>query len=134
MGTVAIPQSDSFGFFVSEDGGQSFQKRTSGIEGASAFSMAVDPADPAHVVLGTINDGVFESMDAGDSWNDISAGVLATDSFGFAEDATDPEHLLYSSTAWFARHVPRVRNAQCGGDVVGCRIADNARRDVVVRR
>ena len=99
VGTVATTSGGSFGFFASDDGGQSFEPRMAGIEGTSAFSIAVDPTDHDRVVFATINHGVFETMDGGTSWSDISAGVSATDSFGFAEDPADPDHLLFSSTA-----------------------------------
>lgn len=99
IGTVYLEGDDRWGFFASPDGGDTFERRDEGLGGASAFSLAVDPSDPDHLLLGTINAGVFESADAGRSWRDVSAGVFATDSLGVALDPSDPLHILFSSTA-----------------------------------
>lgn len=41
--------------------------------------MAVDPADPNHVIAGTVTNGLFRSTDGGDSWSatSVTAGVTA---------------------------------------------------------
>ena len=98
VGTVTDPDNDLWGFHVSFDGGASFEKRVSGFDGNSVFSLAVDPFDSMHVICGTVGGGIYRTSDAGLNWSSSTAGVIATDSLGFAEAASDPAHWLVSST------------------------------------
>jgi photosystem II stability/assembly factor-like uncharacterized protein len=56
-------------------------------ETSSARAVAVDPNDPAHLVLGTRGDGAWRSHDAGVSWSRI--GVPCDDVFSLAVGAAD---------------------------------------------
>ena len=83
---------------VSDDGGATFAARGAGLAGASVFSLAVDPADPAHVLLGTVGDGAFVTRSAGAAWAPIAGDLRASSAIGFAQDPADPEHWLMTST------------------------------------
>lgn len=99
IGTTYKAGSSKWGFFYSANGGTTLQKRVTGLNNSSTFSLAVNPADSNEVIMGTINNGIFKSTNQGVSWFSISQTVQATDSLAFLEDPTDANHLLMSSTA-----------------------------------
>jgi hypothetical protein len=82
---------------VSDDGGATFAARGTGLDGASIFSLAVDPADPAHAVAGTVGEGVLWTRDAGRTWSQTRGELRATAPLAFAQDPADPEHLVLAS-------------------------------------
>lgn len=45
------------------------------LDGSGAQCVAVDPADPNRVYVGTFDDGVYRSLDAGESWQQVSDGI-----------------------------------------------------------
>ena len=74
----------------SDDGGETWETAVSGIDaGLFVFDIAVDPANPTHVLLsGT--DGVHESHDGGATWTPLDMqGALIPD-LAFAELADVP--------------------------------------------
>ncbi len=99
IGSVYKVGSTKWGFFYSGDGGATLQKRMTGLDNSSAFSIAVNPTNSSEVIMGTINNGIFRSPNKGVNWVAISQGIQATSSLAFAEDPTDADHLLFSSTA-----------------------------------
>lgn len=99
IGTTFKVGSTKLGFFYSADGGATLQKRVTGLDNSSTFSMAVNPANASEVIIGTVNNGIFKTTDKGLNWATASQGVQATDSLAFAEDPTNVSHLLMSSTA-----------------------------------
>jgi hypothetical protein len=87
---------------VSDDGGATFTARGVGLDGASIFTLAVDPADSAHALAGTVGEGAFWTRDAGRSWSKVSGELRATAPLAFAQDPADPEHLVIASVEGLA--------------------------------
>lgn len=98
VGTSVASDPAKHGMFRSDDGGASFVRASGGLGDSSVFSLAIDPADSAHVVCGTIGDGVFVTADAGASWTAGSVGLSATPALAAAVDPRDARHLLFSAT------------------------------------
>lgn len=98
VGSVITPLPGDWGFFTSMNGGASFEQREAGLGDNSIFSLAVDPFDPMHVLVGTLGDGIYASPDAGLTWTRQTAGIEAAAVLAAVEDASDPSHLLVSST------------------------------------
>lgn len=98
VGSVVTPLAGEWGFFASLNGGATFEQREIGLGDNSIFSLAVDPFNPMHVLVGTLGDGIYGTVDAGLSWTRQSAGIEAAAVLAAAEDASDPDHLLASST------------------------------------
>ena len=84
--------------YHSTDGGTTLNPRGSGLDGASVFSIALNPADSAHLVVGTVGEGIFVSRDSGDSWIRGSGDLRASAILSFSEDPNDENHLVASST------------------------------------
>jgi len=102
VGTTLGPGATNYGVFVSTNGAASFVKRVAGLtgaSGASVFSIAVDPTDADHVVLGSLGAGVFTTTDAGRHWTASTTPPYDNSSLAFEEDPSDPQHLFVSSTA-----------------------------------
>ncbi len=101
VGTTWVASSTQWGFHYSADGGSSYTKRTTGLNGASAFDIVLDPTNSSRLLFCSVNDGVFLSNNAGTSWTEVSSGVHATDSLAIAEDPNDANHLVFTSGAAF---------------------------------
>lgn len=87
---------------VSDDGGATFAARGAGLDGASIFSLAVDPADPGHALAGTVGEGIFWTRDAGRTWSKTRGELRATAPLAFAQDPADAEHLVLASVEGLA--------------------------------
>lgn len=66
--------------FYSGDGGQSWQRRSSGLEGQQLFTVLIDPTSPSVAYAGA-SDGLFKTTDHGASWVTLEQGL----GFGFFE-------------------------------------------------
>jgi len=98
VGTVAGTKAERGNqLFVSSDGGTSFTQRSQGLDGASIFSLAINPANSEHVVVGTIGEGIFVTRNAGQNWQRSTGPFFASAVLGFAEDPTNNAHWLLSS-------------------------------------
>ena len=62
------------GFFVSDDGGRSWESGNIGLGNDGMFSLVAHPENPSVLFAGTYN-GVVRSDDAGRSWRDVSEGM-----------------------------------------------------------
>lgn len=103
VGTVGTAKSRAASkIWVSDDGGATFVARGAGLGGASAFSLAVDPFDASHAVLGTVGDGMYWTRDAGVTWTATRGDLRATAPLAFAQDPADPEHWLMASSEGLA--------------------------------
>jgi photosystem II stability/assembly factor-like uncharacterized protein len=64
--------------YESEDGGASFHRSASGLEGQLVDLLAIDPGQPEVLYAGTTIDGpapgVYRSVDGGDHWTHIAGG------------------------------------------------------------
>jgi photosystem II stability/assembly factor-like uncharacterized protein len=84
--------------YRSTDGGTTLTPRGNGLDGASIFSIALNPADGAHLVVGTVGEGLFVSRDSGASWTRGSGDLRASAILSFSEDPNDEEHLVANSS------------------------------------
>lgn len=95
------------GLFRSDDGGDTWQEvrgfnhhadffqwrgsdKDGTPDGPKLHSIIVDPADPAHLLLGMSSGGIFESHDEGESWHALNKGV-AMDFYPPKEDGSEYE-------------------------------------------
>ncbi len=62
------------GFFVSDDGGHSWESGNIGLGNDGMFSLVAHPEEPDVLFAGTYN-GIVRSDDAGRSWRDVSEGM-----------------------------------------------------------
>jgi len=94
-GTVYI---GSFGGGVlkSTDGGATFAAANAGLTNLAIAAMAMNPADPDHVVVGTFGGGIFLTVDGGQSWS-ITAERTGAVTF-IAVDPANPQ-------TWFAGYM-----------------------------
>src|SRR5215813_6410766 len=65
----------SNGIFKSTDGGTSWASANTGLSGINAFSLAIDPSNPATLYAGTLGNRVYKSADGGQNWTVSSAGL-----------------------------------------------------------
>jgi len=114
LGSVAVPGSTQWGFFVSSDGGGTCTRMMTGLDENSVFVIAVNPDDPSHIVLGTVGGGIYRSLDAGASWQEANGGIYSTAVLGFAEDPSDTDHLIASSMTAF-ENLPGVYESHDAG-------------------
>ncbi len=63
--------------FRSTDGGATWERRDAGLPDIPAHSVAIDPANPSNVYLGT-DLGLFASTDSGASWAKEDSGFVNT--------------------------------------------------------
>lgn len=85
-------------FARSTDGGDSFESVSTidtktNFASASVVSLAIDPKDTRHIVLGTKESGLFETSTAGDTWKKIT--YPPTRIYGLVMDTSN-------ATRWFA--------------------------------
>lgn len=99
LGTVGFATNRAAAkLLVSDDGGATFVARGAGLGGASIFSIAIDPFDVNHAVVGTVGDGMYWTRNGGVSWTATRGDLRATSALGFAQDPADPEHWLMVSS------------------------------------
>lgn len=85
------------GFFVSNDGGRSWESSNIGLGNDGMFSLAVHPNHPEVLFAGTYN-GIVRSIDGGRSWQDTSEGMPPEQwPFSVVIDDEHPE-LMYTAT------------------------------------
>lgn len=91
---------DRGGVLRSEDFGVSFHESNTGFSSRQVVAYAADPAHPATVYAGVVNDkedgGVFQSSDGGAHWIQESAGLGGRDVYSLAE--TSNSTLLAGTT------------------------------------
>jgi len=78
--TVSDPQhpervyaASTAGTFRSNDGGQTWDAASQGIDAPDALAIALDPRQPQHLYTATASGALFESVDGASSWH-VSAG------------------------------------------------------------
>jgi len=72
------------GVFMSNNGGVSWEKASTGIDADVIYSMKVNPLDPQTVYIGT-DKGVFKSVDSGALWQWLNSGILAEGNQGYLD-------------------------------------------------
>jgi photosystem II stability/assembly factor-like uncharacterized protein len=87
------------GLFKTTDGGNRWSPVEGGLGTFPILSIAINPALPSILYVGTFSDGVYRSTDAGRTWSLINAGmrdyVMVVNSVVI--DPKNP-HILYSGT------------------------------------
>ena len=85
------------GFYLSQDGGISWQQVSSGLEpNGSHRDLVFDPSNPQIVYLADLFSGVYRSTDGGISWEKINSG-LSTRAVTSLSISSDGQH-LYAGT------------------------------------
>jgi photosystem II stability/assembly factor-like uncharacterized protein len=64
------------GIYRSEDGGQSFERIDSPMNGYDVWKIAFDPSDPQTVFAGTRPAALFRSRDGGQSWKELPVEMV----------------------------------------------------------
>jgi photosystem II stability/assembly factor-like uncharacterized protein len=101
------------GFFVSDDGGHSWQASSLGLGNDGMFSLAQHPDEPDILFAGTYN-GVVRSDDRGESWQMTSQGLPSEQwPFTVAIDPSDPD-VMYVATKNGQNRGFCERNEFCG--------------------
>ncbi|HET9769039.1 MAG TPA: hypothetical protein VFS60_19495 [Thermoanaerobaculia bacterium] len=95
-----VPAAISTGVFRTDDGGDSWDLRSKGIDAYELEAVVVDPKVPSTLYVRSLNQGILKSTDAGHSWQPINDG-LGEPATGFgvlmlAIDPVDPR-VLYAS-------------------------------------
>ncbi len=88
-----FPARPSFGMYKSTDSGETWAEINNGL-GTSFINVhciAVHPADPNTVYIGTWKDGVFKTTNGGQSWVMKNNGLASTDVRSLAIDPQNPE-------------------------------------------
>jgi photosystem II stability/assembly factor-like uncharacterized protein len=81
----------------STDGGKTWSTVDSGLPQNQLRALAVNPADPSTLYVGT-ETGVFHSSDGGATWSEMNTGLTSKDVFALAVDPVNPNK-LYAGTA-----------------------------------
>ena len=81
------------GVFRSDNGGNTWTPKYSGISNPNAMALAIDPSNPSVVYVITYGDGVYKSTDMGDSWSAASTGLSDSLFFSLSMDPSDPQTL-----------------------------------------
>jgi len=63
------------GVLKSLDAGENWDILTLPREQASAYAIAVDPSNPAHLLVGIDRDSIYKSDDGGNTWQNAGAGM-----------------------------------------------------------
>ena len=88
---------DSWGVYVSDDGGQSWQAGIAGLEpNGTLHDLIVDPTNPQVIYASDFASGVYRSVDAGMTWERINNGLRNRAALGLAISADG--HHLYAAT------------------------------------
>lgn len=105
------------GLYRSADGGQSFERLPSAMDGMEVWKIAFDPAEPRHIFAGTRPAALFRSQDGGAHWQRLAAeiaeecpNVRVPRVTALAVDPQDPR------TVWAGIEVDGVRVSRDGGD------------------
>ena len=78
------------GIYRSEDGGQTWESRSSGIDQLRVRTITVDPSTPTTLYATTDQYGVYKSTDEGLSWSPADGGLADDPDDNFYELAVDP--------------------------------------------
>ncbi len=84
----------SDGLYLTQDRGTTWVKQANGLPTADITALAIAPASPATVWLGTAGAGVFRSTDGGASWAAASGGLRGTQVLSLAVHPVDGSVLL----------------------------------------
>lgn len=84
---------DIEGIYRSDDGGLTWNEKTTGLSGFEVRDFAFDPTDSS-IVYSADSLGVFRSSDRGEMWTAANDGLFALTMATVLVDPTDADHLL----------------------------------------
>ena len=94
-----IAGTESYGLYVSHDGGNIWTRSESGVDHMTFYSVAFDPVNPAIVYAGGYVTGVYKSVDGAKSWTRVNEGLTNPTIHAIAVDPLDHNH-VYAATLW----------------------------------
>ena len=91
------PTKPSKGVLKSTDTGETWTFINTGLESTlrNVSCLAVHPANPAIVYIGTLNSGVYKTTDGGENWFESTSGIMVPDVRAIAIDPFNPS-ILYT--------------------------------------
>ncbi len=103
------------------EGAGTGERANDGFPATDAVAIAVDPADPRHLLAGTGSVGAFESLDLGASWRQVP-GVVSTQVAGLAFAPSDPATAYAGGTSGLWRTDDGARSWTKVADVEVCEV------------
>ncbi len=106
-----------FGLYVSDDGGKHWRANGATRPHGDLHAMAIDPADPEHLLLGT-DGGIYQSFDRAATWDFLDRAPLG-EFYNIALDLSDPYRVaggLQDNGSWVG---PSANLRETGGDKPG---------------
>lgn len=85
------------GIYFSKDGGQTWEKRDTGVLSTTFYSIAFDPSNPDVVYAAGFQTGVYKSTDGGKKWKQYFKGLPILDIHSIAIDPQNSKR-LYAGT------------------------------------
>lgn len=85
------------GIYKTENAGVSWTELPTPAQNPSTYSVAVDPEDSSHLLVGVDRDGIYQSTDGGQTWLNSSAGMELNGSVAtIVFDPTD-SNIIYAA-------------------------------------
>ncbi len=106
---VLLVGSQHTGFYRSPDGGDTWQRRNSGLRGVNIRSLAVNPLNSNIIyagqgdAFGSLAENVWSTFDGGSTWSPANAGLEANGIRGLALDpntAASPPNTVIYGVGW----------------------------------
>ena len=94
-----IAGTESYGLYVSHDGGKIWTRSESGVDHMTFYAVAFDPVDPEIVYAGGYVTGVYKSVDGAKSWKRMNEGLGNLNVHAIAVDPMDHSR-VYAATLW----------------------------------
>ncbi len=85
------------GIFGSENGGASWKKLTSELDGKDIYEIEVDPSDYRTIYVAAYGEGVYRTKDMGATWKQINYGLKDKDVTSIEIDPSNTK-VIYAST------------------------------------
>ena len=104
------------GLYRSQDNGASWERANAPEHSLNAWSLAVDPADPDTIYMGTSPSGLYRSRDGGQSWAQLSLDLAEECAIGTPRTTAtvvDPDD---SRIVWAGVEIDGVHRSLDGGD------------------
>jgi photosystem II stability/assembly factor-like uncharacterized protein len=97
--SVLLAGTESYGIYVSRNGGRTWDRSESGIDHPTFYAVAFDPMHPDTVYAGGYVTGVYKSTDGARSWKRINNGIAVPTIHSLAVDPTNPSR-VYAASLW----------------------------------
>jgi photosystem II stability/assembly factor-like uncharacterized protein len=94
-----IAGTESYGLYVSHDGGKVWTRSESGVDHMTFYAVAFDPVSPDVMYAGGYVTGVYKSVDGAKSWRRTNEGLANLNVHGIAVDPMNHDR-VYAATLW----------------------------------